>query len=162
MMLPAYQDPLMQRRLLSVALSWIGTPFRPHADIKGAGVDCVHLAASIYAESGFVFEFKPPTYTLDGGRHIPLSKMVSWLERSKKFRLVMGQPAAALIGDALLFKMGKGVEHHCGIKITASTFIHAIRRHGVIESNLADATWAARLSLVYRPFDGVFMTPEQG
>jgi len=153
MRLPAYQSKEMQRRLLAAALTWIGTPFRAHADIKGAGVDCVNLAVSVYAESGFFFVYNPPSYTLDGGRHLPKSKIVTWLEASGKFDLIAGD---STIGDALIFRIGKGVEHHVGVQITDALFIHSIRGYGVIESNVADPSWAGRLSSFYRPMEGQF------
>jgi cell wall-associated NlpC family hydrolase len=149
---PAYQSVQMQQRLYAVAMSWLGTPFRGHADIKGAGVDCVNLAVSIYAESGFTFVYNPPSYTLDGGRHIPLSKVTTWIEASGKFDRVEG-PAA--IGDVLCLRIGK-VEHHVGIKISEASFIQAVRHYGVILSNVADPTWAKRLTRIYRPMEGQF------
>ena len=34
--------------VIAVARSWLGTPFVPRGNLKGAGVDCVHLPAEIY------------------------------------------------------------------------------------------------------------------
>ena len=153
MRLPAYQSPEMQRRLLASALTWVGTPFRGHANIKGAGVDCVNLAVSVYAESGFYFVYNPPSYTLDGGKHLAVSKVASWLEASGKFDHIEGDTA---VGDTLLFKIGCGVEHHVGVQITSALFIHSIRGYGVIESNVADPSWASRFTRAYRPMEGQF------
>ncbi len=136
-----------QERLLTVALSWIGTPFRPHAGIKGAGADCMHVALLVYWESGHLFQFEAPPYTIDGGNHLKTSKFKDWLDQSSAFAKA---EAPTQIGDCLLFKVG-GVEHHVGIQITASTFIHSMRHHGVIQSNLKDSTWTRRLTAIYRP-----------
>lgn len=145
--LETYSTEFAKEKLLSGARSWIGTPFRKGASIKGAGVDCVQLAACIYADSGHRFTWNPPTYTLDGGRHCEVSKVTEWLERSGSFK----RTEAAKVGDLLLFKMAGHIEHHVGIKITASTFIHSIKRIGTVESNLGDPTWGGRISLTYRP-----------
>lgn len=148
----AFESLEAQRRLYSVALSWIGTPFVAHAMIKGAGVDCVSLAAAVYVESGLVLNYSAPPYSLDGGNHLNLSKIVTWIEASGRFEEVPDK--RALIGDVLLFKMGR-VDHHVGIKITESTFVQALRRYGVVESNCKDPTWARRLSRVYQPSGGI-------
>lgn len=149
---PVFDSETMQRRLHSVALSWIDTPFVAHACIKGAGVDCVHLAANVLIEAGCDFIFNPPSYAIDGGNHLALSKIVSWIEGSGKFNLIPTADFPVLIGDVLLFRVGK-VTHHVGVKVTASTFLHALRHRGVIESNVADPTWARRLSCAYRPME---------
>lgn len=129
-----------------IARRWIGTPFRKGAAILGAGVDCVHLALEIYREAGLPITDTFGDYSLDGGRHLETSKVVSWLKESPHFKRVeCDEP-----GDLILFRIG-GVEHHVGVGVSGSTFVHAIKKHGVIESNLADSTWTKRRSLVYRP-----------
>jgi len=145
---PAFKSEVMQRRLHSSALSWIGTPFIPHANIRGAGVDCVHLVASVLIEAGCDFVFNPPAYSMDGGKHIGTSKIVQWIEASGKF----DQAVALEIGDVLLFRIGN-VEHHCGVKVTPATFVHSLRGYGVIESNVADPTWVSRMTRIYRPME---------
>jgi cell wall-associated NlpC family hydrolase len=153
--LPAYCTEEARLRLYGAALSWVGTPFAAHADIKGAGVDCVNLAVSVYVDSGFIFIWNPPAYTLDAGSHLALSKVVEWLEASGKFDRV---GLHSEIGDLLLFRVGgkNSVIHHVGVKVSKSHFIQAIRHYGVVLSPLADPTWAARLERVYRPMEGIF------
>jgi len=148
--IPVYQSEAMQRSLHAVALSWIGTPFIGHACIKGAGVDCVHLVANVLIEAGCKFVFNPPPYSLDGGHHLGLSKIVTWIEGSGHFNIIPDFPVN--IGDVLLFRIGK-VAHHIGVKVTPATFLHALRKHGVIESNVGDPTWARRLTCAYRPME---------
>ena len=142
-----FETPDQQARLLAVALSWLGTPFRPHAGIKGAGADCMHVALLVYWESGHKFAFESPKYTMDGGSHLHVSQFAEWLDTSPAFAMT---ESPTKIGDCLLFKLGR-VEHHVGVQITGSTFVHAMRHHGVIQSNLKDPTWTRRLTAVYRP-----------
>ena len=146
-----FENQTKQRRLHSVALSWLGTPFVPHACIRGAGVDCVHLAANILIEAGCNFVFNPPNYSIDGGNHLAKSKIAEWIEASGHFNLIP-PPLKTEIGDVILFRIGK-VEHHCGVKVTPATFIHAFRGRGVIESNIADPTWSRRRGMAYRPME---------
>jgi cell wall-associated NlpC family hydrolase len=145
-----YAEPFRRGHLWGAASFWMGTPFVAHACIRGAGVDCVHLCAQLYIETGALRIFDPPAYTLDGGRHLKHSLVVDWVERCGRFAEVTGQPS--IVGDLLCFKVG-GVEHHVGVKITETTFVHAIKGHGVIESNLGDSTWLKRLTCLYRPME---------
>jgi hypothetical protein len=57
----AFFDSVEQRdNLVCIARSWLGTPFHPHAAIRGVGVDCVHLLAEIYRESGLFAGYELP------------------------------------------------------------------------------------------------------
>lgn len=134
-------------KLASIARRWEGTPFRPHMAKIGLGVDCVWLAAEIYREAGALDVFDPPTYSIDGGHHNDVSKVVAWVEQSGRFSLVIGQPSA---GDLVCFKIGKTI-HHVGVMLDAGRFVHAINRHGVTVSYLAEAAYGKRLAAVYQP-----------
>lgn len=150
-MIPAYHLTIRRLELIDAARSWLGTPFRKGAAIKGAGADCVHLAHEVYAASGFQLPPIATEYSLDAARHLKLSKLIQWIEASARFSS-LSSPLSSVPGDLLLFTIGR-IEHHVGIQITASTFINAIKRHGVCELNLHDSTWAKRLSAVYRPME---------
>ena len=151
---PAFQSDAAKAKLLQVARSWIGTPFRKGASIKGAGVDCVNLAASIYTESGFYVSRSFPGYSLDEGSHSTKSKIETWLKLSAdRFEEVVDFG----IGDLLVFKMGF-VTHHVGVMITNSTFINAMKGYGVVELNIEDRTWARRLQSAHRPIE-VYLSP---
>ncbi|HEV8523078.1 MAG TPA: NlpC/P60 family protein [Terriglobales bacterium] len=149
---PFFSQPHKIPELLAAAQSWIGTPFRPHASIKGAGVDCVHLAFEIYRECRFHFTFDPPKYSMDGGRHLKMSKVIAWLEQSDSFDPVVGD---TMPGDLLLFNMGR-VDHHVGVKLEGTRFINAINRYGVRELDLMDPTWRCRFTVAYRPMEYFF------
>lgn len=61
--LPIALTPELRTRIACTAREWIGTPFVPHARIKGAGVDCVNLPAAILIEAGVIEStLKDPTY----------------------------------------------------------------------------------------------------
>ncbi|MHB8520734.1 MAG: C40 family peptidase [Limisphaerales bacterium] len=74
--------------LVTAARSWLGTPFHAHSAIKGAGVDCVHLAAEIYRAAGIIDNFLPPQYSLDGGQHLDVSVIETYLEGLPQFACV--------------------------------------------------------------------------
>ena len=156
---PYFESTLRQVSLVREAKSWLETPFVPHARIRGAGVDCVHLCAEIYKECGLLSEFNPPPYTIDGGHHCKESKVIAHVLASGKFQEVIGPTTqgglahASGPGDLLCFRMD-GVVHHVGILLTRTHFIHAIRGHGVVIGDLQDTTWSGRLEKVFRPIEG--------
>jgi cell wall-associated NlpC family hydrolase len=118
-------------------------------------VDCVHLARAVYEESGFKVELAFPPYQLDEGSHNSKSKLMDFINESERFADV--GTLGPMIGDLLVFNMGHS-PHHVGVKITPTTFINAIKRFGVVESNLGDSTWTRRLVHVFRPME-IYFTP---
>jgi cell wall-associated NlpC family hydrolase len=144
-----YDTPAKQARLVKCAKCWVGTPFRPHACIVGAGVDCVHLLTSIFGETGALDGWEFPDYSMDGGDHQDNSQVLEWLDASDRFeRLPEGE--AVRTGDVVCFRLGR-VPHHVGLILDGNRFLHAMRNYGVIESQLDDPTFAKRLTAVYRP-----------
>lgn len=129
------------------AASWIGTPFLAHGTIKGAGVDCVHLAAGIYQATGILKDFRPPAYDVAEGIHIENSKVLDYI-RGRGWPEVAVQDIQP--GDLLTFRMGRSV-HHVGVVINSRQFIHARPDRGVRYGSITDPTWAKRLVHVFRP-----------
>lgn len=56
-------------RLVATARSWLGTPFRHRAAVRGGGVDCVMLMGEVFRESGVVESYNFPSYSLDYSKH---------------------------------------------------------------------------------------------
>jgi cell wall-associated NlpC family hydrolase len=154
---PFFASATRQVLLHSLALSWVGTPFAPHAAIRGAGVDCVHLCGALYIGAGALEKFDPPKYTCDGAPHRETSQVTEWVQQSGRFQEVLlpgfwNRTEQLIIGDLVCFQIGK-VEHHCGVCITLHSFVHALRGHGVIESSLYDPTYSRRLTAAWRPME---------
>jgi cell wall-associated NlpC family hydrolase len=139
-----------QRHLAHVAQSWLGTPFHPHAAIRGVGVDCVHLLAEICREPDLFAGYELPRYTMDGGDHTDASQVLSWLEAHPRFRRIDLASEALAAGDLITFRLGR-VAHHVGPILSQKTFLHAIRDCGVLESRIDEKTYARRLLQAYRP-----------
>lgn len=149
-----FQNRQRQAQLAMNAGDWFGTPFHPHAAIKGGGVDCVWLAAKIYIACCVITEFNPPPYAMDGGEHNELSQVITWLEKSLRFQKAWqtGADFEPAVGDLLCFRIGR-VVHHVGIVLTETTFIHVYRGGNVRESRIDDTTWRKRLVAIYRPIE---------
>jgi cell wall-associated NlpC family hydrolase len=115
------------------ARTWIKTPWRHMADIKGAGVDCAMLLVRVYVGIGLVEAFDPRPYPTDWMLHRDDERFLGFLlERSH-------QVAAPAVGDVMLFRVGRGFSH--GGVITAAaplTIVHSFRPVGhVIEEEVA-------------------------
>ena len=132
------------------ARSWVGTPFVPHAMVKGAGVDCVHLVAGVYLACGVLQDFKPQSYSLDEGQHREDSKVLAWFEAHREF-----QPAATTDlqpGDTICFRLAR-TEHHAGLMLGHGDFIHALPGRKVTVSNLRESFYRSRITAVFRPME---------
>ena len=134
------------------AAEWLGTPFAPHAMVRRAGTDCVHLVAAIYIATDFLTEFAPPAYALDSGAHAKKSQLTAWLDAHPAF-LKLDARSTPQPGDTLCFNMGLS-EHHVGLMLDGSQFIHVLPRRFVLLSSLTEAYYARRIASIYRPQEG--------
>jgi len=131
-------------RIVAVARSWIGTPYRHQGACRGAGADCLGLVRGVWCE---VYGQEPevvPAYTPDWSE--PEGKERLWQAAAR--HLLAKDLAAEDVGDVILFRMAHGaVAKHLGIVSqtgAGGAFIHAYSRHAVVESPLS-APWARRI-----------------
>lgn len=132
------------------AQSWLGTPFRANAAIKGehGGVSCHLFVAKVYEECGAV---EPRDWPEANPNH-SLSQTQSLIEP-----FVAAMPEFAdltdgeelLPGDLLGFKIG-GCTHHIAIVLRDLQMVHAVRHHGVMLNRHDDPMWAKRLTRRWR------------
>jgi cell wall-associated NlpC family hydrolase len=139
--------------LLNAALAWRDTPFAPHAAVKGAGVDCVHLVAGILQEVGALPAIEWPRYALDSGVHAKESALLGWLDQCPEFERIAdfkSPLASGTPGDVICFNLGLS-EHHIGLMLDAQRFIHVLPQRRVIVSSLNESYYGRRVTAVYRP-----------
>lgn len=133
-------------RVVEVARSWIGTPYRHQASAKGAGADCLGLLRGIWRDVIGAEPERVPAYTADWSE--PSREEALWQAALR--HLDAKQLADEASGDVLLFRMRDGgVAKHLGIAArvsgpAGSSFIHAYSGHGVVESPLSDP-WRRRI-----------------
>jgi cell wall-associated NlpC family hydrolase len=153
-MTPFFESVERVQRLRSFAALWVGTPFVSHASVRGAGVDCVNLAAAIYLECGALKPFTMPPYSIDGGQHNQFSQVIGWLgEQSELFAHVpLNKDFRVQPGDLLCFRFARS-EHHTGIVLEGLKFIHAPNRRKVEIASLTDPVYQRCLRAVYRPLN---------
>ncbi|MFN7535487.1 MAG: NlpC/P60 family protein [Brevundimonas sp.] len=147
----------MSRRdlALAVARSWLGTPYRHQASLRGEGADCLGLVRGVWRE---VIGPEPQ----DAG---PYS--ADWAERSGEERLLEAArvwlvelvPDKAQPGDVLLFRMAPAAPvKHCAILSgddgAEARMIHAYWGRAVVESWIGP-WWRRRLAAAFTwPGDG--------
>lgn len=135
------------QRIIAIAESWIGTPYRHQGATKGIGCDCIGLIRGVWREL-YGEEPEPvPAYAPD------------WAERCGEERLLaaghrlFGPPLAlgeAQPGDIVMFRWRPGcAAKHAGILREADRFIHAYEQNAVSLSPLTPS-WRRRIVAVHR------------
>jgi len=142
-----FDDPQKQAKLRDELQSWMGTPFRHNAHVKGAGVDCVRLVGEVMVSCGVEPSYDFGYYSLDFSMHNERSILVDYIEKTGKF--VMVEPCKAQLGDIAVFKIGK-CPHHAAIMLDDRMFVHALMHNKVTHGDITDSTWAKRLVAFYR------------
>ena len=150
-----FASPERQARLLAEAESWVNTPFRAHAAVKGAGADCVKMVAEIMVACGLIPGYTFPPYTLDWAKHQDRSLVLEWLDACPQVaRVPVEDPAKIIdlvqIGDVLGFTIGRCVQH-AAVALNPPLIINAVEGARVSKSQLNDPTWGKRLTCIYRP-----------
>ena len=135
--------PSGRRRALVVssARTWLGTPYRHQASLKGVGCDCLGLLRGIWREligdePEMLLPYSP--FWAEAGLGEPL------LEAAQ--RHLIARPSLDLEpGAVLIFRWREGMSaKHCGIATSETSFIHAHDGACVAEVMLAPF-WRRRL-----------------
>ncbi len=140
----------MRPDVAAAARSWLGTPYRHQASVKGEGADCLGLVRGIWREVAGKEPEAPPPYSPDwaevGGEEMLL--------QAARRRLVEVPPDQAQVGDVLMFRMSAGCPvKHCAI-LSADDgpewkMIHAYWGRSVVESWVGP-WWRRRLVAAFR------------
>jgi NlpC/P60 family putative phage cell wall peptidase len=126
-------------KIVDAARAWLGTPYRHQASTLGAGCDCLGLLRgawrTLYGDEPVVV----PPYRADGRGAELLAGAERWLVRAE----------GLAEGCVVLFRLGRqAAPRHCGIMVSATRFVHAQERLGVVEANLTDG-WRRRVAAVF-------------
>lgn len=113
----------MARRLVSIAMQYIGTPYVFGGNSLYYGIDCSAYTQQIYAQIGVN------------------------LPRTADYQYEVGTPisrAELMPGDEVFFTTYTYGASHCGIYLGDSNFIHASSTRGVTISSLNESYYNAR------------------
>ena len=102
----------MRTDIVTLARTWLGTPYRHQASLKGAGTDCIGLVRGIWREL-YGAEPQPlPAYTRDWAEAMGRETL---LEAARR-HLVEVPATAAQPGDVLVFRWRRTAPaKHCAI-----------------------------------------------
>ncbi len=118
------------QRVVSLARSWLGTPYHDQASVKGVGCDCLGLARGLWREIVGPETFVVPPYTRDWGERGPREI----LAEAARQQMIEVDPSHPKPGALLLFRMqARAIAKHVGILTTETSFIHVYEWLGVIE-----------------------------
>lgn len=139
-----------RQRVVAEAVSWLRTPWRHQAEVKGAGVDCGKLIAKVFENTGLLVVPKLSAEDKNYPRQWMLHKddevFLYWTEQ---FFRPVDEPLPA---DIAVWKVGRTYSHGA-IVVAWPTIIHADVHEGVV---LADAS-VGQLAGRDKQFYSVFM-----
>lgn len=136
--------------IIAEARSWIGTPYRHQASLKGVGCDCLGLVRGCWRALYGDEPERMPAYSRDWAE----SAARETLAEAGMRHLVPVAREAMQEGDVLLFRWRAGlVAKHAAILTSGTSMVHAHDGAAVAEVALAP-WWRRRLAYVFR-FPGV-------
>jgi len=108
-----FEDPEKQIELGRELESWIGTPFRHWAGVKGMGTDCIHFVVRVMESMGVRSVdgsfFDMPRYQKDWHLHNDAELLLFGVLQQAKVSL---QPLRdPMNGDVFLFQFGRVCSH---------------------------------------------------
>jgi len=136
--------------IVAEARSWIGTPYRHQASLKGVGCDCLGLVRGVWRAFHGAEPEAMPAYSRDWAE----AARRETLAEAGARHLVAVAREAMQPGDVLLFRWRAGlVAKHAAILTSDAAMVHAHDGAAVAEVAFAP-WWRRRVAFVFR-FPGV-------
>lgn len=140
---------LQAEQLISVARSWIGTPFCAGSGVKGAGVCCHRYVEMVYKGAHWLpGDLVVPAGESVWGRVQKRSLIGDWLDGCGDYFVRVGMDEGWRVGDLAGFRLGSCV-HHLALRLDGS-WIHAVQGPGVVEVREIPEAWRRRLAMRWR------------
>ena len=132
--------------IVAQARSWIGTPYRHQASLKGVGCDCLGLVRGVWRELIGTEPERAPPYTPDWAEASGAESLAQAAAR----HLILVTPADFAPGDVVLFRWRANLPaKHAAIVTSPETMVHAHDGAAVAEVALAP-WWRRRLAYAFR------------
>jgi NlpC/P60 family putative phage cell wall peptidase len=142
----------MQERVIAEALTWLGTPYRHQASLKGVGCDCLGLVRGVWRALYGTEPEMMPAYTPDWAEALGQETLAAAAGRHMTAIAI----DAAGPGDVLLFRWRANLPaKHAGVLIAGSAsendvrFIHAHQGAAVAMATLSP-WWRRRIAFAFR------------
>jgi cell wall-associated NlpC family hydrolase len=126
-------------RIITVARSWLGTPYHTGGRLKGAGVDCLTLLVEVFAEAGVVPRIDVPYYPHDWHLHHGEERYQKGLLRYAREIDTVPEP-----GDIALWKFGRCFSHGA-IVMNWPIIIHAYVGRACTLDDAEAALWLSHI-----------------
>jgi cell wall-associated NlpC family hydrolase len=122
-------------RVVEIARSWLGTPYRHAARVKGAGVDCAQILVAVYHEAGLIPDLQISTYSAQWHMHRSEERYLNIVLAHA--HEIEGPPKP---GDVVLWKFARTFSH--GAIVTAwPQVIHSFLDREVVLEDAEKAQW---------------------
>jgi len=135
--------------LLTEGLSWLRTPFRDCADVKGpmGAVDCAMFLTRCHVDTGLLAPFDPRPYSPQWHAHQDEEKFTDWLTGSLE-AVEVSEPR---IGDVGVWQFGRTFSHG-GLILGSNAVLHAFAQAGCVTvSAMTDADLSEKRTGGKRP-----------
>lgn len=134
----------LRRATRDEAASWLNTPYRHNARVKGQGVDCIQFVCGVAENVGLVDKIITPFYAAQWHLHQEGRQLL--LDEVKKYCEQVDEPTT---GDVVLFWYGHAYSHSA-LVMSWPECIHASLATRIVE--LIDAERDEHLSRCKRMF----------
>lgn len=135
-------------KIVTIAKTWLGTPYHHQASLKGTGCDCLGLVRGVYSEIYGRSAEEPPAYTRDLAEASRSETLLAAAGR----HLVKIKKEEYAPGDVVIFRLRSGaMAKHCAIISTVGPdrMIHAFESGPVCEVHMS-SWWKRRIAAAYR------------
>lgn len=138
--------PSDRDRIVAEVRSWIGTPYRHQASLKGVGCDCLGLVRGVWRALYGAEPEATPAYAPDWAEATGRDSLADAARR----HMIAIDPHAFAAGDLLLFRWRNGLPaKHAAIATTVEQMVHAHDGAAVAEVAIAP-WWRRRLAFAFR------------
>ena len=130
---------------VTIARSWIGTPYRHQQSVRGVGTDCLGLIRGVWREMHGDEPETVPNYSPMWGE---VGSSEPMLEAAARHLV----PASEITpGCVLIFRMRHGfVAKHCGIVTDVAHMVHAYQSVGRVVEGPLDANWKRMIAGIFK------------
>jgi NlpC/P60 family putative phage cell wall peptidase len=136
--------------IVAEAASWLGTPYRHQASLKGVGCDCLGLVRGVWRAFHGGEPERAPAYTPDWAEAAGAETLADAAAR----HMAAIAPDEADAGDVLLFRWRANLPaKHAAILVSRDRMIHAQQGAAVAMATLSP-WWRRRIAFAFR-FPGV-------
>jgi cell wall-associated NlpC family hydrolase len=128
-----------RQMVIDESRSWLRTPFRMNANVKGAGVDCGRFLVSVYGAAGLAVPEELDHWPVDWAHHA-LAAADPYVKIILDYTSEITNPKP---GDFCLTRMGRAFSHSA-IIIDLPVIIHCTEAHGVVYGNITQYPFERR------------------